>query len=250
MKSLSSARRNDLQGPVLILGAGCALALALASRLERQGIPVCGVCRTVPGLKAARQNGTTCLPLESPEDISLLCERMLGAPPAAYVDAMHSRFESLLAQAAPERLDRWATEDIGLRARCLRAVTRSMLARRRGRCLFLSSTAAERPAPGQAFYAAAKLAGESLFRSIGLELAGRGVTACILRLGLVDSGRGRDFLEKRPDARIREIFPTGRTISEEEAVSAMLFLLNPENSAVNASVMTLDGGFSAVKPLL
>ena len=74
----------------------------------------------------------------------------------------------------------WAAVDIGLRARLVRAVGRSMLARRFGRCVFVSSSAAECPAEGQGYYAAAKLAGEALYRSLAVELSGRGITACSL----------------------------------------------------------------------
>lgn len=68
---------------------------------------------------------------------------------------MHSRFESLIAGAAPEAIMEWAAVDIGLRARLVRAVGRSMLARRFGRCVFVSPSAAECPAEGQGYYAAA-----------------------------------------------------------------------------------------------
>ena len=119
-----------------------------------------------------------------------------------------------------------------------------MLARRRGRCLFISSAAADRPAPGQGFYAAAKLAGEALYRSLGLELGRRGVTACSLRLSWIDTGRGHRFLEGRAD-KASERMPTGRLVTANEAFDAMLFLL--KTPSFNATTAVLDGGLSAAK---
>ena len=73
----------------------------------------------------------------------------------------------------------------------------TMLARRFGRCVFVSSSAAECPAEGQGYYAAAKLAGEALYRSLAVELSGRGITACSLRQSCLYAGRCAVFLERR-----------------------------------------------------
>lgn len=76
--------------------------------------------------------GLSCLPLDEPESLPERCRGLLGEPPAHLVDLMHSRFESLIAGAAPEAIMEWAAVDIGLRARLVRAVGRSMLARGSG----------------------------------------------------------------------------------------------------------------------
>ena len=204
--------------PVLITGAGSELAQGLRARLEARGVSCFMACRSEKSLLACRGKGQA--------------------------DFQHSPFESLLAQASPSAIEEWAAGDIALRARVLRALSRSMLARRRGRCLFISSAAADRPAPGQGFYAAAKLAGEALYRSLGLELGRRGVTACSLRLSWIDTGRGHRFLEGRAD-KASERMPTGRLVTADEAFDAMLFLL--KTPSFNATTAVLDGGLSAAK---
>lgn len=104
---------------------------------------------------------------------------------------MHSRFESLIAGAAPEAIMEWAAVDIGLRARLVRAVGRSMLARRFGRCVFVSSSAAECPAEGQGYYAAAKLAGEALYRSLARGAVRKGSLRLFLAPELAGCRAGR-----------------------------------------------------------
>ena len=158
---------------------------------------------------------------------------------------MHSRFESLIAGAAPEAIMEWAAVDIGLRARLVRAVGRSMLARRFGRCVFVSSSAAECPAEGQGYYAAAKLAGEALYRSLAVELSGRGVTACSLRLSWLDAGRGHEFLSRH--GQVARAMPAGRCLGPDEVLPGLCFLLSAEAAAINGSVVTLDGGLGALK---
>ena len=159
--------------------------------LPEEGAETLSVCRSSEGLARCGEAGLCSLPLGEPESLPERCRGLFGEPPAHLVDLMHSRFESLIAGAAPEAIMEWAAVDIGLRARLVRAVGRSMLARRFGRCVFVSSSAAECPA-GRAGgdMQPAKLAGEALYRSLAVELSGRGITACSLRLSWLDAGRG------------------------------------------------------------
>ena len=225
------------KGPVIITGGSSQLGMALARALREEGAKTLSVCRSSEGLARCGEAGLSCLPLDEPESLPERCRGLLGEPPAHLVDLMHSRFESLIAGAAPEAIMEWAAVDIGLRARLVRAVGRSMLARRFGRCVFVSSSAAECPAEGQGYYAAAKLAGEALYRSLAVELSGRGVTACSL---------GAVFLERRREA-VEKRMPIGRLVRMDEAVETVLFLLSASASSVNGTVVTLDGGLSATK---
>ena len=234
------------KGPVIITGGSSQLGMALARALREEGAKTLSVCRSSEGLARCGEAGLSCLPLDEPESLPERCRGLLGEPPAHLVDLMHSRFESLIAGAAPEAIMEWAAVDIGLRARLVRAVGRSMLARRFGRCVFVSSSAAECPAEGQGYYAAAKLAGGALYRSLAVELSGRGITACSLRLSWLDAGRGAVFLERRREA-VEKRMPIGRLVRMDEAVETVLFLLSASASSVNGTVVTLDGGLSATK---
>lgn len=234
------------RGPVLITGGSSRLGMALAGALREEGVRTLSVCRSEEGLARCAGAGLCALILGEPESLPERCRERLGEPPAHMADLMHSRFESLVATAPPEAIMEWAAVDIGLRARLVRAVGRSMLARRFGRCVFVSSSAAECPAEGQGYYAAAKLAGEALYRSLGVELSARGVTACSLRLSWLDAGRGAAFLESRREAALRRM-PTGRLVGLGEAVETLLFLLSASAASVNGTAVTLDGGLSATK---
>ena len=234
--------------PILVAGAGSALAQTLQTALESKGLPFCGACSSQEGLAACQARGWPAIPLGDIETLPERAEALVGAPIEALVDFLHSPLECLLPQAGPADIDQWAIRDIAQRARLLRACSRAMLARRRGRCLFVSSSAALRPGKGQGFYAAAKLAGESLYRSIGLELASRGVTACSLRLSWIDAGRGATFLAGRRQ-KAEELMPSGRLVTARQATDALLFLLQEGSAAFNAVALDLDGGFSAVKPV-
>ena len=236
---------SDFRGAVLITGGGSELGLGLARALRAAGAFPVSACQGEAGLARCRAEGLPCLPLGEPEDLPERCEA-LGQPVGHLADLAHSRLEGLLAGVSPDAIMRWAAEDIGMRARLVRAVGRAMLSRRFGRCVFVSSSAAECPAAGQGHYAAAKLAGEGLYRSLGCELGSRGVTACTLRLSWLDAGRGLAFLESRREEARRRM-PIGRLVRLDEAVQTLLFLLSAKASGVNATTVTLDGGLSANK---
>ncbi|WP_346667683.1 SDR family oxidoreductase [uncultured Desulfovibrio sp.] len=240
--------RLSFDGPVLLLGGGCTLGLAVAAALRAEGAAVLAVCGSEAGRQACTGAGLPVEPLGEAESLPGRCARRLGALPGHLLDLRHSRREHLLAGMPPAEIDAWAAEDIALRARILRAVTRAMLSRRSGRCVFVSSSAALRPSPGQGWYAAAKLAGEALFRSAGAELAGRGVTACSARLSWLDAGRGREFLAHDGAARrAASAMPAGRLLRLEEAVGPLTFLLSREAAGINACTVDIDGGLGAVK---
>ncbi len=231
--------------PVLIRGIGSEIGMALAHAVMKQGGHVLGLCRKPETLSRIRNAGCDGIVCECPEDLQHLLKEQ-NFVPASFVDLAHSKTESLLAGLSPDKIDAWAYEDIALRARFLRSVVRLMLSARKGRCIFMSSAAAAAPAKGQAFYAAAKLCAESLYNSAGLEMASHGITACSLRAGWLSAGRGRTFLQGRQE-KCEQRIPTGRLVRLEEVTGTLLFLLSAEAASINATTLTLDGGFCMAK---
>lgn len=120
-----------------------------------------------------------------------------------------------------------------------------MLARRFGRCVFVSSSAAQRPSPGQGWYAAAKLAGEGLYRSLGVELAGRGLSACSARLSWLDAGRGHEFLSRH--GQVARAMPAGAAWARTTCCRACASCCRRRPRPSTGSVVTLDGGLGALK---
>lgn len=237
--------RDTLYEPVLVRGIGSEIGMALAHAVMSRGGRVLGLCRKPETLARIHSAGCEGLVCETPEDLPQLL-REHSFVPASFVDLAHSGTESLLAGLAPDKIDAWAYEDIALRARFLRTVVRLMLPARKGRCLFMSSSAAAAPAKGQAFYAAAKLCAESLYNSAGLEMASYGITACSVRTGWLMAGRGRTFLQGRQE-KYEQCIPTGRLVSLDEVVGTMIFLLSADAASINATTVTVDGGFCMAK---
>ena len=230
----------------LILGGGSDMGLALAALLREEGVNVVpthaseagreAVARLFPDLASPR--------LELGDHDFGALQPALDAGVDYLVDLAQGDLEGLAA-AAGEEAEGYLEAHVSGRLRLLRAVTRSMLPRRFGRLVFVSSTAAALPAPGQGFYGAAKRAAEGLYQSLGLELGPRGVTSVSLRLGLVDAGRGKRFLDEGD----RRLNLGGRVVSLEQAASTLLFLLSDQALALTCTTITMDAGLTAQKYL-
>src|SRR4029450_695324 len=79
---------------------------------------------------------------------------------------------------------------------CVRAVVRSMLLRRWGRIINVSSPSARMPLSGQAAYAASKAGLEGLTRAVSRALAAKGVLVNAVAPGIIDT----DMLDAMPPA--------------------------------------------------
>lgn len=120
-------------------------------------------------------------------------ERALG-PVDVLVNNAGMSILNLLQNAKPEDL-RYEVDVnlLGPMLLCRRAIP-SMLERRRGDLVFVSSENAVRPRPYQAAYTAAKSGLEGLARALAMELDGTGVRSIVIRVGPTGSefGTGMD----------------------------------------------------------
>ena len=162
------------------------------------------------------------------------------------VDFVQGDFESLIASADEDDVYRYFAENISFRAELVKKVARIMLAKKKGRLIYVSSSAASKPNPGQGFYAAAKLASEALYRNLGLELGGHGVTTVTLRPGYIDEGRGKAFLKTHGPEVIGRV-PIKRALCAAEIAETILFYLSDSAGGFNATEVSVDGGLTAGK---
>ncbi len=237
----------------LIMGGTCQMALDLARSLIDRNIFSIQTYRSPQGretIETALRDRTgqyaVCpLDLARPEMLGEL-EGYLNQGLEYLVDFAQEDLEGLVASVDPIAMRNYLETNIAGRTAVMQRVARSMLAGRFGRMVHVSSIAAERPNPGQGFYAASKLAAEALYKNMGVELAARGITTVSLRPGYVDAGRGRDYLDSHAGAGLDKV-PLGRTLSSQDVVDTIAFLLCDSATGINAAVVTMDGGLAAAK---
>jgi gluconate 5-dehydrogenase len=128
-----------------------------------------------------------------------------------------------------------------------RAVSRSMVARGRGRIVNVCSLQSEVARPGIAAYAATKGAVKMLTKGMCADLAGHGITvnglgpgyfATELTQALVDDVEFSDWVRRRT--------PAGRWGRLSDLVGPLLFLCSPAAGFVNGQILYVDGGMLSV----
>ena len=124
-----------------------------------------------------------------------------------------------------------------------REVAFSMMQRRRGRIINVSSVAATHVNPGQTNYAASKGAINSLTRALAVELASRGVTVNAIAPGFIETDMSAAVRNKAGDL-IKKFIPMRRIGVPEDVARVAVFLAGPESSYITGQVITVDGGLS------
>jgi 3-oxoacyl-[acyl-carrier protein] reductase len=236
----------------LITGGSCDLAISLAGHMITAGLFPILTYRSENSLNHISESLKAFEGKYSSVYLDFSDRNSLGSalrdtdPVDFLVDFVQGDFESLIASADEDDVYRYFAENISFRAELVKKVARIMLAKKKGRLIYVSSSAASKPNPGQGFYAAAKLASEALYRNLGLELGARGVTTVTLRPGYIDEGRGRVFLESLGETALGKV-PMKRALTAEEVSETILFYLSDSASGFNATEISMDGGLTAGK---
>lgn len=124
---------------------------------------------------------------------------------------------------------------------CTRAVVRSMLVRRWGRVINLTSPSAVAGLPGQANYAASKGGLIGLTRTLSRELAPKGVLVNAVMPGLVETDMTAAIPEATREAHLRNV-PVGRLGTAAEVAEAVAFLSSDAAAYITGQVLGVDGG--------
>ncbi len=126
--------------------------------------------------------------------------------------------------------------------RMTRLCANSMLAKRYGRILNISSVAATKPTVGQTNYAAAKAAVEALTRCLAIEFHKRGVTVNCVSPGLVETDMAKDS----DSAYVLAHQLVKRLGRADEIAAWFLMLASPLGDMVSGRILDVDGGFMLI----
>jgi NAD(P)-dependent dehydrogenase (short-subunit alcohol dehydrogenase family) len=139
--------------------------------------------------------------------------------------------------------------DLNLRASfsLVRAFGRQMVPRGSGSIIGFSSIRAFTVEPGQGLYAATKAGLVQLLRAAAAELAPHGVRVNAIAPGVVETPLTRQ-ISADPDwrAAYAEKSALGRWAQPWELAGAVVYLASDASSFVTGSVLTVDGGWTAV----
>ena len=128
---------------------------------------------------------------------------------------------------------------------CTRAAIPAMKRRRRGRIVFVSSTAGQRGEDLHADYAASKGALISLTKSLAVELGPHGILVNAVAPWWVYTDMSRGVLDRQArDGALSdgEASPLGRVARPDEVAGPILFLCSDLSSFVTGEILNVNGG--------
>ena len=122
-----------------------------------------------------------------------------------------------------------------------KAVSRSMIKKRFGRIVNISSVIGVMGNPGQCNYAASKAGIIGFTKAIAKELAGRNITANAVAPGFIETAMTAALPKERREEMLR-LIPLGRFGSGSDVANVVLFLSSDLGGYVTGQVIHCDGG--------
>lgn len=122
-----------------------------------------------------------------------------------------------------------------------RAVVKTMIRRRWGRIINISSTAGESGNAGQSNYSAAKAGLIGLTKSLARELAPRNILVNAVSPGIIEGGMLESLAPGQLEA-IRNLIPLGRVGHTTDVAAAVLYLSSSMADYITGQVIRVNGG--------
>ncbi len=126
------------------------------------------------------------------------------------------------------------------------AAAKLMIPRGWGRIIFIASQSGLIAIPGQCVYCSTKGAMIQLARALGVEWAKHGITVNAVAPTFVETNLTRDRLQDPEFLRfVLGKIPCGKLATPQDVAAAVVYLASEDAGMVNASVLTVDGGWTA-----
>ncbi len=129
--------------------------------------------------------------------------------------------------------------------RLSRAAMKTMMRRRYGRIIGITSVVGVTGNPGQGNYTAAKAGMIGMMKSIAKEYARRGVTANCVAPGFIATPMTDKLNDKQREA-ILQMVPANRLGTPEDVASAVVYLASDEAAYMTGQTLHVNGGMAMI----
>ena len=126
---------------------------------------------------------------------------------------------------------------------CSRAIMKTMIARRFGRIINITSPSALTGRAGQTNYSASKGGIISFTKSLSKEMARLGITVNAVCPGIISTPMTED-LDQETKSNLLDMIPMGRFGESEDVAWAVLFLASENAGYITGQVLAADGGLT------
>ncbi len=250
-------RLFDLTGmTALVTGAAGGIGSAISHALARQGARL-ALSGTNPGkLRAFREelNDTyghdhveiTC-DLSNTEQVEHLIPATVGT--LSKIDILVNNAgitrDNLAMRMKDEEWDAVIKVNLEAAFRLMRAAAKPMMKARHGRIITITSVVGATGNPGQINYAAAKGGLTAMSKSLGQELANRGITVNCVAPGFIRTAMTDSLPDAQKDA-LNARIPMGRMGEGEDIGAAVAYLASSEAGYITGQTLHVNGGMAMI----
>ena len=224
----------------VVTGGASGIGRAAAQLLEKEGVSVAVLDRAA---------GTGSVDVSDPDAVRAAVEvarQRLGAISIVVNAAGVASGGRLDDDHYPEEWARAIAINLTAAMHVVRACLPDLVSSGQGRIVNVASTEGLGAARGMGPYAVSKHGLVGFTRSLAVDLGRSGVTANCVCPGATLTGMTEGIPEADRDAFARRHVPVGRYARPEEIAYMIVALTRPEASFVNGSIITVDGGQTAM----
>jgi 3-oxoacyl-[acyl-carrier protein] reductase len=252
---MSIAEMFDLEGRVaLVTGASSGLGVRFAEVLAEAGAPVALVARRADRLAATKAR----IEAAGGRAIAIEADVLDRAAMTRAFDTAESAFGTVVtilvnnagvahANRAVEMAEKEWRRVVGTDLDAVffwaqEAARRMLAAGKSGAIVNIASVLGFGVSKGTVAYSAAKAGVIQLTKTLGLELAFKGIRVNAIAPGWIVTELNRDYLMSEPGAAIKREIPVGRFGEERDLDGALLLLVSDAGRFIAGTTIVVDGG--------
>lgn len=149
--------------------------------------------------------------------------------------------DNVIMMLKPEDFDKVINTNLRSAWLCCKAASRTMMRKRTGRIINITSVVGIAGNGGQTNYSASKAGMIGLTKSLAKEVASRGITVNAVAPGFIGTDMTSDLSDDIKETAISHI-PLGRMGDPQDIAKAVAFLASDDANYITGQVLVVDGG--------
>lgn len=239
----------------LITGGSRGIGRAICLELAKEGMDIVfsyqkGAGEAEETALLCREYGVRVLPLQAdvakPEDCSILVQKALEFS-ENQIDVLVNNAgitrDNLLLRMSDDQFQQVIDTNLTGTFYMMREVSKTMLKKRKGRIINISSVVGIKGNPGQVNYAASKAGVIGMTKSLARELAARKITVNAIAPGMIETDMTKALPQNAREEIINSI-PMKIMGQPQDIAKAVAFLAGEGGQYITGQVLSVDGGMA------